>query len=303
MSYLPKNKWHFELYNRNTFRQTMRRINFDAERNPEVSAVEPVWVTGMFRSGTSIITRILQAIGGNLGPDDHLLQAKGARAVLNPEGFHENYLFMDLSLYLFEQLNAWGDRPPKHAEVEDLDLDDFDHDDFCQYSIVKVHDDRISNVNKRKVLQDYGWANIDEYVANQFKGVPVIKNPHFALLTPVLDRIWPNGKYLVVVRHPGAVLRSALRVTPRADALLYEAYYQALLSHPNAIIVSHEGLLQHPESSVKAMANALGLQGDNVAKAAQLVQQIQAKQLSDADLPESTLDLYQALIAKAINPS
>ena len=65
------------------------------------NSVHPIWVTGMFRSGTSLVTKILKELGGDLGPEEDLLQPFGTRKHLNPDGFYENHLFMEWSMYAF----------------------------------------------------------------------------------------------------------------------------------------------------------------------------------------------------------
>src|SRR5438309_5043020 len=68
-------------------------------------------ITGMHRSGTSMVARLLNVCGLGLGPEDELLPA----AFDNPRGFWENVHFVRLNDAL---LRAWGgpwDRPPPGA--------------------------------------------------------------------------------------------------------------------------------------------------------------------------------------------
>lgn len=84
--------------------------------------VAPLIITGMFRSGTTITASLLQLLGFHAGPKDHLLGAIGPRKSLNPEGFLENYPFMDLSMYVFYLTNSYGDAPPEKDQLEKLNL-------------------------------------------------------------------------------------------------------------------------------------------------------------------------------------
>ena len=61
--------------------------------DPAVTATAPLFIGGMFRSGTSLVTKLLIDSGFDAGPENHLLQPIGFRKTLNPNGFFENYLF------------------------------------------------------------------------------------------------------------------------------------------------------------------------------------------------------------------
>ena len=66
---------------------------------------------------------------------------------MNPDGFFENYLFMDWSLQVFMDLDSWGHVPPTLQSVKSYNKK-IDQDKFAYNSLVSIHDDRISNLEK-----------------------------------------------------------------------------------------------------------------------------------------------------------
>ncbi|MFT6923814.1 MAG: hypothetical protein ACJA1C_002834 [Crocinitomicaceae bacterium] len=264
---------------------------------------QPIWITGLFRSGTSLTTRILSILGVDLGPEEHLLKAKGSRELLNPEGFQENYLFMDWSLKVFRDLDSWGHAPPSHASVEAYD-NKIDAKAFAYHSIVEIHDDRISNVDKLKAIRNSSPSNFEAYLSEYFKPPFAIKNPHFSILFPILQRQWANSKFLVVFRNPDDTIASAKKVAPTADYSLYLEYYSRLLeSDLDAIYFSYDALIDHPEKSIKALALALKLDASGAEQAVGLVNANRSgnKGTTKGDWPQSIQFVYDEMNKRAIN--
>jgi hypothetical protein len=264
---------------------------------------QPIWITGLFRSGTSLTTRILSTLGVDLGPEDHLLKAKGSRESLNPDGFQENYLFMDWSLKVFRDLEGWGHAPPSHSSVEAYE-NEIDDKAFAYHSIVDVHDDRISNVKKLKALRNNSPTNFESYLLESFKPPFAIKNPHFSILFPLLQRQWANSKFLVVFRNPNDTIASAKKVAPTADYSLYFEYYSRLLeSDLDSIYFSYDALIDHPEKSIKALALALKLDASGAEQAVRLVNPKRSgnKGTTKGDWPQSIQFVYDEMNKWAIN--
>lgn len=80
-----------------------RYINFNTRNTSKV-----VFVVGMFRSGTSITSKILMQSGLNFGPHWRLLKARGPLKMLNPDGFFEDFLFIQLPFYWCDLMNKSG---------------------------------------------------------------------------------------------------------------------------------------------------------------------------------------------------
>ena len=265
---------------------------------------KPIWVMGMFRSGTSLTTQILEALGVDLGSKEHLLQAKGTRKELNSNGFYENYLFMDWSLKVFRDLNSWGDNLPSKEAVEEYQ-NEIDFKNFARHSIVDIHDDRISNAAKVKVLRNYSPENFDQYFQESFEMPFAVKNPHFSVLYPLLQRQWSESTFLVVFRNPDDTIASAKKVTPNADHDLYFQYYVRLLleTNVNAIYFSYDALIANPETSVEALVKALDLDVQHAKKATELVNPKQSKKANSpkGEWSQQINDIYEELSERAIN--
>lgn len=260
---ITKNNPIYDIVNKRVLKRTLANLEFDVTKklSPD-NALQPLWVTGLFRSGTSITTKIIATLGGDLGPANELLQAKGPRKKLNPDGFFENYLFMDLSMFILHKLGSWGDKPPSASQIANFDLNSIDHAEFCEFTLVEVHDDRISNKDKSSVLKRFSAKHLDAYLKTQFQGIPVVKNPHFCLMPELLNKFWPSGTFLVVFRDPEATLLSAQKVTPRANEELYNTYYERMLAQPNAVFFCYEDMLCNPALSVQTLNLAFGFRGD-----------------------------------------
>jgi hypothetical protein len=285
------------LYNKLTYSKTITGSKQAEMDLHQVSERSPLWITGMFRSGTSFTARLLESMGMDLGPSQDLLQAKGSRAALNPDGFHENFLFMEWSLMAFNQMGAWGDNPPTEQALKDYKNANIGYEDFVYNAIVNVHDDRISNKDKSRILKKYYGGNLAQYLAENFQKNALIKNPHFCLLHPVLDDIFPKGKYLVIFRNPEHTVSSAQQVTPNANMDLYHSYYTSILKHPRAQFLDLDQLIDNPTEGISILAKTHGLTGD-FRHLAKLVKSTKWK--GTGKLPQNVLSLYEELKSKSI---
>lgn len=266
----------------------------------------PLFVTGMFRSGTTLTTNILIANGFHAGPESDLLAGVGTRKNINPTGFAENYLFMDLSLYIFSKLNSWGDRPPTTKELHGFKIGEISNKDFRYFSIVNIHDDRISNKSKMKLLSNYCPHNIQDYLSNEFKVPFLIKNPHFAVMHELFISHFPKAQFLVVFRNPETTVESAKKVTPNATYELYIKYYENLIADLNTNIsyFCYENLVLNPEKSITAIIQKYNLTNDKKEESKKIIDKNRAKGLTIAintHWPEELKRIYSVLLKRAIN--
>lgn len=203
-------------------------------------------------------------MGLDFGPKEHLLQNKGKRSNWNPDGFFENYLFMDWSLCAFEKANSWGHIPPSLKHVTSLDFDFIERKAFIKESFCEIHDDRITNWHKFKLLRKYWPGNIDQYLNENFSNKIGVKNPHFSVLSSVLKKKWPESRFILCYRFPDNAIQSAKKIVPTANYDLYCSYYDDVLSlFPNDVmVISFDRLISQKESSLKSIAEALNLDVD-----------------------------------------
>ena len=71
-----------------------------------------VCVLGMHRSGTSLITRVLNLLGVYLGPDAHLMTPNEN----NPSGYWEHQLITDLNDEILSRLGGSWDEAPAFSQ-------------------------------------------------------------------------------------------------------------------------------------------------------------------------------------------
>ena len=130
-----------------------------------------ICIIGMHRSGTSMVTRLLNLCGLYLGPDDKLVTSlKG-----NLRGHWENSEFLRLNEALLARLGGTWDNPPDLPAgwQHDASLSDLAHD-------------------ARLMVQEYfpsgvhwGW-----------------KEPRTTLLIPFWETIIPRLRFVIVIRDP-----------------------------------------------------------------------------------------------------
>lgn len=306
MKYIEPNKKHHHLINWLTY-CFGRLVSAPCPPNIPVSDpdIRPLFVTGLFRSGTSLVTQLLVNMGMDSGTKSDLLRAVGERATLNPNGFYENYLFMDTSLYIFDQLDSWGHKPPTEAQVRDFRYEGVTQREFMKFSLVDVHDDRISNWNKLRVTRKYHPRCLHTYLKDNFSGSVVIKNPHFSVLSEWLLTLWPNARFLVVFRNPDAAVSSARKIADLIDYDLYVDYNSRLLNKSaNTTYFSYDHLMLDPKKSLAALADHLDLSQANTETALKIID----PKLNRFDRPMDTSgwsaelsDIYATLKKRAIN--
>lgn len=252
----PPNKLHHRIYNSYCYNKIVKNALVPLTFNAP-SDTSAVWLTGLFRSGTTILSKCLELCGANFGPTEDLLQSKGARASLAPDGFLENYMFMEYSVFQLYHAGGWGDIEPSKPFKNPVDIK---HDEFVDHCVRKMHDDRISNINKVRLLKSYGPNNLDQYLNSFDTDKPYVKNPHFCLMADHLKQWWPNSKFVVIFKHPAHAIESAKKVSPRVDETLYNSYYSKLIGQKNVHLVFYNELISHTEKIISALCQELSLE-------------------------------------------
>lgn len=268
--------------------------------------VSPLIITGMFRSGTTITASLLQLLGLYTGPKNHLLGAKGPRKSLNPEGFIENYPFMDLSMYVFYLTNSYGDNPPEKSELEKLNLSGIHNSDAVKFSLLRIHDSRISNVNKINALLKFSFKQPQTYLNYWYNDKSFIKNPHFAPLYFFFKKIFPDSTFLVVFKNPVNALKSAKKVSLNSDYTLYCRYYDPLIAQhqvngANIFFFSFEEMVKQPEVSLRKLAELVSIDDYDEKKIVSTIKK-PVELLEELDhIPESVLKAYNYMLSHSIN--
>nr|WSY50226.1 sulfotransferase [Streptomyces sp. NBC_00886] len=98
------------------------------------------------------------------------------------------------------------------------------------------------------------------------KDVIVDKTPPNTLIWPRLQRSWPGARYILLLRHPGAVIKS---LTDRRDAPDHEAIVEEVLNYGekleearlslDAHVITYEELTAEPEKTTRGVCDYLGV--------------------------------------------
>ncbi|MFJ6895410.1 sulfotransferase family protein [Streptomyces hokutonensis] len=98
------------------------------------------------------------------------------------------------------------------------------------------------------------------------KDVIVDKTPPNTLIWPRLHRCWPNARYILLLRHPGAVIAS---LTDRRDAPDREEILAEVLGYAekleearlglDAHVITYEELTAEPEKTTRGVCDYLGV--------------------------------------------
>jgi hypothetical protein len=198
-----------------------------------LSAGCQIVVLGMHRSGTSAVTKVIAALGAEVGTDEELLEA----APDNPRGFFERHDVHQLC----------------SALLRDAGADWWRISSFLPESIPE------------SALTTHGeaFATILADLKNR-NSVCVIKEPRMCLLLPVLSRFLSNPVTIVVTRNPVEVAQSLRQRNgfPRIVGLaLWEAYMIAALNASSAmprIFVNYHKLIANPGRVSEALRTRLG---------------------------------------------
>lgn len=191
-----------------------------------------VCVTGMHRSGTSLVSRLLNLLGVDLGPEEGLIEPRPE----NPKGFWENVDITTLNDQVLTALGgAWHTPPPLGPGWEHRpELDDL-------YSQAKELLDRCF-----PDAELAGW-----------------KDPRTSLLLPFWRKIAHVRGTVLVIRDPREVMTSLkTRNGLPADraAALYTRYVTSAAAHdPDHVLLTYDGVLEDVDGAVDLLVSKLGL--------------------------------------------
>ena len=152
----------------------------------------PVVVAGMHRSGTSLVTSLLAAMGLDLGPD--LLPADGN----NRLGYFESRDFLELNRRMVAA--CCDPAATGHVDWGWTETESFDS------SYLGAFEEEVRQLLASRSEQEGAWG---------------FKDPRSALLLDFWRELLPEARYLFVFRHYGLVVQSLLRRqrTPKAHLL------------------------------------------------------------------------------------
>jgi hypothetical protein len=196
-----------------------------------IPLVEFIAITGMHRSGTSLVARIVNLLGADIGPEDELMPPKAD----NPSGFWEHMPIAQLNDDLLGALGGrWSD-PPVPADG--------------------WHTTRRFERFRRRAA---------EILEHGFTGeLCMFKDPRASVLLPFWRSVAPIRRTVVCLRDPQAVAASLERrdrMKPSRSAGLYVRYTaDAWLDGVDPVVAAFEEVLADPVGEAERLAAALGL--------------------------------------------
>jgi hypothetical protein len=189
-------------------------------------------VVGMHRSGTSLLTRLINIAGVDLGPDEALLDAQPD----NPRGFWENSDVRELHDALLVRLGGRWWNPPVLADGWELapELDEY---------------------RMRAAAFAAGMRAASEVAA--------WKDPRGSLLLPLWQAATDVDATLIAIRHPAAVassLQERQGFAPELAADLWLRYtVAARRASPDGLLVGYDELVDNVEDTLQRIVTHLEL--------------------------------------------
>lgn len=195
----------------------------------------PVVIAGMHRSGTSMVTRLLNLCGLYLGDEQNLLSPTKD----NPEGFWENAQFQNMNDQILASFGGGWDIPP----VLQTGWETSPH--------LTAIADKAKLVIKEISQQNpvWGW-----------------KDPRNSLTLPFWKKLVLNPKIIVCIRNPFEVSHSLLRIGGASSIFSYNlwlTYNQQLLlsTNPDECIITHyDSFFRDPQAELRRLANFLEME-------------------------------------------
>ncbi len=178
----------------------MARSRSNPMSKPDPKA--PVCITGMHRSGTSLVARLLNLCGLQLGPADQLLPPGEG----NPQGFWENREMDRITEGLLAQL----------ADGWDFLLPPFPDGWESSPGITPYREQAHRQIAVLARQQPWGW-----------------KDPRASLVLPFWRSLLPDLQVVICLRHPAEVNASLKKRVGSSDSLnfnLWQRYYERLLA-------------------------------------------------------------------------
>ncbi|MFB2833547.1 glycosyltransferase [Floridanema evergladense] len=200
-------------------------------------------VTGMHRSGTSLVASFIQAIGVNLG------ERFFSSDYLNPKGYFEDLDFLEFQREVLKN-------SCRNTEIGWHDWG-WTTSEFIDYSKFSKYTEPAKELikSRQEHYEIWGW-----------------KDPRTTLMLDFWHQLLPEVKYLFVYRYPWDVLNSIVRpnslvFNERPDyALQVWAFYNRHLlkfyqEHSDqSILVNVSAIIEQPERLVKLLKTKLNLQ-------------------------------------------
>jgi hypothetical protein len=192
-----------------------------------------VCVLGMHRSGTSLITRILNLLGVDLGPEDRLMAPRAD----NPLGFWEHEGFVELNEEILGLLGGSWHEPPAFKPGWET-----------APALTGLRGAAVEMIRREFGRSDvWGW-----------------KDPRACLTLPFWKLLIPNMRYVVCLRNPLDVARSLARrdgFPAEKSGRLWVEHVEASLRHTmgeERLILSYEDVMEAWPNALSELSRFIG---------------------------------------------
>ena len=240
-----------------------------------------VCITGMHRSGTSMVARLLNLCGLYLGPEEEFVKP----GFDNPEGFWENNRFMAINEALLVQFGGDWDYPPELSEGWET-----------KPEIVRFNEMAEELAGSFHGHEPWGW-----------------KDPRNCLTFLFWKSLFPDMKVVICIRNPLDVAESLKRRNYNSGIFtlrLWLTYNQHLLAFTKSdqrIITHYESYFTNPESELNRVLSFLGLDAsretiERVCKTVSFSLRHHRSRMQDlkkAGVPPEIMKLYMQMSAEA----
>jgi hypothetical protein len=200
---------------------------------------KPILITGLPRSGTSMVAGCIElcgAFGGDLIGKNRW----------NKKGFFENNGIRDPYIKEILKLNGFCERGVKKLPAPEFDFKD----------IANIYDGVISEITR----QGYGGKS------NWF-----FKDPKLCLVWPVWNRAFPDARIVVVRRNKNAVMKSVrgcgfMERHGLSESIIekwhhtHDMILDNISKLENALVVNSDKLVSGDFTHIKNVVNLLGLE-------------------------------------------
>ena len=239
----------------------------------------PVYIAGMHRSGTSMVTQRLHQSGLYLGHARHLMTA----TTDNPEGYWEHLKFVNLNDEILREFGGTWDVPPTFPPELDQD---------ARFQRLKGKAESL--LRKFAGHEPWGW-----------------KDPRNSLTLPFWSRVLPPFKVIVCLRNPYEVylsLRERRYCAHPLGLTLWRIYHQAILDYttPQQRLITHyDAHFQNPQAELQRILDFLGLPAQAASFEPSTTRPTlrhyhhRTGELKELGVKTEVLDLYESLCREA----
>ncbi len=241
-----------------------------------------IFITGMHRSGTSMIARLLNLCGLYLGPEDRILPPQPD----NPAGFWENRDMCILNEAILQKLGGGWDFLPPEAKSGWERSHDLDALREIAEKLIKIF----------SVQEPWGW-----------------KDPRFCFTLPFWQSLLTESKVVVSLRHPLEVAGSLMKRNGLSRAFglyLWLEYNQCLLDQtkPEQRLVTHyDTYFINPQQELHRLVDWLdwSVPEETISQACKIISMSLRHHRSPerhnqpGDMPNEVARLYRTLEADA----